>query len=564
MNNSIEDLKKILDFNVLSPRGEVKLAPEQDWSRCRPVLMPDGTMSGLKDHVKVGVRALLANPFFGLYDEMGGMKTAQTIIAAQFLFLMGIINRVIVITPPDVRDVWFDLDLGELSLHLFEGLPTRISEFHSKIKQWDHGDWNTSQDQLRWIITNYEFIGRSKMRLRQLEAYCGPKTLIVFDESSALANKTSLQSRACLQLRRKCARVVELNGTPITDTPMSLMNQANVLSPTILETPYLTQFRERYCEMNPYTEYPQIDGWKNLDDLQRRMAPYVLRRLKENCLDLPPKLNPVVLDVKLKESWPSYKTMRDDMVSWVTANQASIAGQAMIKAMRLAQLTSGFIGGVEEVFEQLEQDVPDFMQEEDWFLSETPSPTAAKVERLSFKTVHEVGCEKLDYLLDFYAHHLDQDPAFKLMVWCRFKPELHRLIEDFQTRFPNIRSATLEGGQKKNDRNLALRLLHPRTAIQNEPALLAGMYGTGSFGHNFTAAHVAVNMSHDYSLFKYQQGADRLHRPGQTKPVSYYDLVAVGPDGQKTIDHSILKVRKTKADVAKWTASAWLDVLRAA
>ena len=100
---------------LASNRGRVKLAPEQDWSLCRKVQMPDGALSGIKDHAKVGVRALIANPYFALFDEMGAMKTAQTIIAAQFLYLQGVIENVIVICPASVKMVWYDPELGELA-----------------------------------------------------------------------------------------------------------------------------------------------------------------------------------------------------------------------------------------------------------------------------------------------------------------------------------------------------------------------------------------------------------------------------------------------------------------
>ncbi|KKM78487.1 hypothetical protein LCGC14_1359480 [marine sediment metagenome] len=555
-----EDLKEIFDRVT---RDEIKLAPEQDWSRCRKVQMPDGSLSGIKDHAKIGIRALLANPYFGLYDEMGAMKSAQTIIAAQFLYLADIINRVIVLCPATVRDVWYDKDLGELSLHLFGGLPARISEFHTRVRQWDWGDWTGAGTELRWIITNYEFV-RAKDRLKFIGKYCGPKTLLVLDESSAVRNKTSQQSKSCLQLRRACGRVVQLNGTPIADTPMDLMNQANILHPTILDCRYILQFRQRYCVMNPRTPFPQILEWKNLDDIQRRMAPYVLRRLKEDCLDLPPKLPPVALSVPLTPAtWKIYKAMKDDMVAWVDSNQASIAGQAIIKSIRLCQVTSGLLGGVEQVFEETGDSVPGFMQDEDWFLK---SPEAAwnSVPLGSIpppSAIREIGREKIDAALQFYAEHLEQDPAFKLVIWCRFRAELFRFEKLFRWKFPSVRLAVMVGGQNKTDRSLALRLLHPRTAIMSEPAVLLGTAGTGALGHNFTAAHVVLNMSYDQSLFKSRQSSDRNHRPGQTKAVSYFDLVATGPAGQKTMDHIILKARKNKDDIATWTAAAWLDAL---
>ena len=36
-------------------------------------------------------------------------------------------------------------------------------------------------------------------------------------------------------------------------------------------------------------ENKQVMAWKNVDDIQKRFAPYVMRRLKVDCLDLPPK-----------------------------------------------------------------------------------------------------------------------------------------------------------------------------------------------------------------------------------------------------------------------------------
>jgi hypothetical protein len=52
-----------------------------------------------------------------------------------------------------------------------------------------------------------------------------------------------------------------------------------------------------------------------------------------------------------------------------------------------------------------------------------------------------------------------------------------------------------------------------------------------------------------------------VHRPGQKYPVSYFDVVATGPQGQKTIDHTIQKALRNKLDIAKWTTGAWVSAL---
>lgn len=564
-------LKEVFDgFDVAADkcRPEVKLAPAPDFGICRPVWIEDdngvGEWSHIKDHAKIGVRALLANPYFALFDEMGNMKTAQAIIAAQFLYMMGVINRVIVFAPANVRSgVWWDKDIGELSRHLFDGLPNRLSEFHTRIRQWDHGDWGSRPDQLRWIITNYEFVTRSKVREAQIRAYCGPKTLLILDESSAVKGN-STQMKATLRIRKACGRVILLNGTPIANDPIDLLYQGNMMHPSILNCAWLGQFRDEYCIMATWSEFPIIEGWKNLDKLMAKFGPYVLRRLKRNCLDLPPVLPPITVNVKLDEkpTWSTYKTMKDDLVTWVNDNEASMASQAPIKSMRLAQITSGFIGGVEDVIapeEMLQMsDMPAFMQAEDWAALTPAAPKLAPG-----KKVHWLSREKLDDTISLFETRLAAEPNFKLLVWCRFKPEAQRMYDEFIARakgwgVPEQNIALLMGGIKTRERDFALRLLHPRTAPPG-PACLIATFGTGAEGQNFTAAHTSVDCSYDYSLRKKQQGDARMDRPGQRHAVQQYVFVAVGPRGQKTVDHDIIKVRLHKADIARRTTEGWLD-----
>jgi SNF2 family DNA or RNA helicase len=77
-----------------------------------------------------------------------------------------------------------------------------------------------------------------------------------------------------------------------------------------------------------------------------------------------------------------------------------------------------------------------------------------------------------------------------------------------------------------------------------------------------TAAADMMDISYDYSLEKYLQSRDRIHRPGQTRPVSYFDVIATGPSGQKTIDHHVIKARREKHNIAEWTTRAWIRALQ--
>src|SRR5678815_1157906 len=151
-----------------------------DFSRCRDIWVPTdsgGFWSPPPPHVKYGVGQIIEHPFFLLADDMGGMKTAQTIISAQFLSEMGIIDRVVVVAPAAVRPkVWFDKDLGQLNEQVWIGKRNVVIEYHDRIRKWVQEGTN----ELQWLITNYEYI-RDKDNLQALLPYCGPKTLLVLD-----------------------------------------------------------------------------------------------------------------------------------------------------------------------------------------------------------------------------------------------------------------------------------------------------------------------------------------------------------------------------------------------
>ena len=507
-------------------------------------------------HQLIGMEALLRNEYFMLGDEMGAGKTFQTIGAAQLLYQAEQITRVVVVAPASVVDVWFNQELGELAKHLF--VPSTIQHFHGRWRGWNYGE---GTERLAWIISNYEFI-RAEHRLEELLDFCTMKTMLVLDESSAIKNYRAAQTRACANLRRQCGRVVLLNGTPIANSPMDMYSQGLVMHPDILCCRGITHFRARYAEMGGYevktpwgSRATQIVGWKNLDDLQRRFAPFVLRRLKKDCLDLPPVLPPVIQTATLTEpTWKLYKEMRDSMVAWLNDLTVSVAPQTITKVMRLSQITSGIIGGVEaEIPEGLNDDRPAWL------------PDVVDPPVVDSSPLQEVGREKLDVHLEWLDQMLEEDPDLKLLVWCRFIPELRRLLKEWKIKFPNAKIGAIAGqsmlGQpKKDERAEALRLLDPRTAPTG-PVFVGGTYGTGSLGLNLTACHTMVNLSFDYSYWKSVQSAARVDRPGQTSPISMFDVVAEGPRGQRTIDHTIVKALRDKSDIAIWTTSAWVKAL---
>ncbi len=540
-----------------------------DFSRCR--LQPFA-------HQREDTARLVASPYFFIASEMRTGKTKIVIDGAQFLAEVGVVDRVLVVTPNAVRDVWFDPEIGELQKHLWQGMPTEVTQFHAPIKTWL---WQSEEKpqtiKLRFLVTNYEYL-LSKARLTQLLAFCGPTTLLVLDESSYVKNYRSQRTKAAFALRKRCGRVVELNGTPIYHSPMDLFSQANLLDPSILDCPYVTLYRARYAVTEGVRvaggraltdprgrAIEKIVGWKNLDDVQRRLTPYVVRRLQAECLDLPPRLPPKVLTATLDPAtWRTYRDMRDEMCTWLSSSTVASASTAAAKVLRLSQITSGFLGGIEAAGFDVDEGSVTLTSLDAGLNARARDNLKDYAEGgiMLAGSTKEVGREKLDALLAYLDEQFEAFPTLKLVVWCRFLPELARLLAEVAKRFPQVAVGRIAGNPTKTERKDALALLHPETAPRDAAVFVGGTFGTGAFGLNLSAASLSVCLSFDYSLGKYRQTAERVIGPDMLGPASYLDVVAVGPKGQKTIDHAIVAARRANEDVADWTTAAWVKKLR--
>lgn len=546
-----------------------------------------------------------------LADDTGAGKGKQVIDAACVLFTKRQIEKMIVVAPGAIRSVWVDKDLGELAKHLWYDLPTIVTEYHSRVTTWTWEEGkshpqNNNDKPFDVYVSNYEFL-RSEQRLAELLQIADKRTLLVLDESREMNNWNSLQTKAMRKLRKRCGRVWELNGTPIADKPFDLFAQANLMDPGILGITSMTKFKSMFAVMGGFmVDTPwgqmatQVLKYQNLDVLQARMAPYVLRRLKDD-MNLPPKLPPVVATVPLTPlTWSYYRQMRDDMVVELSESSLSMTQQTMVKIMRLSQITSGFLGGVEQM-EEIDDDSEWKMGDDgerlvqfstlhkagDKFEAPTDPnlrsfldglalseggaeglneqarqlvPAALAPSTLPLNIVVEVGREKLDAFLDWLDVKLAEDESLKLLVYTRFRPELLRTADELRKKYPKMDVGLIYGGNKRQERADAKKLMDPRTCPKGPATVL--MTSAGTRGLTLTASHTIARLSRSESLYVWQQGDDRIHRPTQVHPCSYYDFVAVGPRGQKTVDKDILQALMAKLDVSTWTTSAWVTRLK--
>lgn len=490
------------------------------------------------EHQKIGTAALVKNPAFALFDEPGAGKSKQVIDSACQLAEQGKIDTVIIVAPASVRCVWLDAEIGEIFKHA--SVDSCVMEYHSKLKiVWAH----KGHAGLRWIVTNYEFL-RSEKNLNGLIERIDSPALLVCDESSYIKNRTSQQTKAVLKLRKHCARCVILNGTPISQSPLDLWAQMQVLSPDILEKRFKNwyAFRAQFCEMKTLylgaRRIPQVAGYKNLDKLAKIVALYVLRRLKSDCLDLPEKLYTEREVALTPESWKRYCELKKDALISLGSGEIRLEPNAAVRLLRLSQLTSGIYGhGGKELNEE-----------------------TGEIGEYTCVESGDLSDEKLRWCVQYLT---EECTAKAVIVWTRWRRERERLVKELENN--RIYAFQLYGGQSQAERQEAVYNFSKTDHSDNEAKLLVliAQQHAGSHGLNLIAATEHIFLSNDFSLGIRLQAEDRSHRPGQKNAVTYLDCLAVGPKGQKTIDHTIFRALRDKKNVADLTTAEWRRELEA-
>lgn len=161
------------------------------------------------------------------------------------------------------------------------------------------------------IIINYDIV---KKYLSLLSSFTWD--LVVLDEAQYVKNSSAQRTKAVKSIVSKVPRLLCLSGTPMMSRPEELFSSLNMLDPETWSDYY--SFTRRYCGGHQGPWGYEAKGATHIDELQERIAPYFIRRTKDEVLpDLPPKTfidQPVELD---KENKKKYELAEDDFVQYL-------------------------------------------------------------------------------------------------------------------------------------------------------------------------------------------------------------------------------------------------------
>ena len=246
-----------------------------------------------------------------LADEMGGGKTTSAIIAAY-----NIKGKKLIICPASLKLNW----KKEI---LLVDCAAKIGIINGKSI--------TELIDYDWYIINYDILNKHLESILNTNFAC-----VILDEAHYIKSinnsgkPTAERGKATLQITDKIEYVFCLTGTPITNKTKDIFNLLKAIGHP-LSKKWMT-FALRYCGAYRDRFGWDMNGSTNINELHERLKPVMLRRLKDELLELPEKIRhfiPVEIDIReYNKQFDEYMSQRKNIT----------AGEQLVKLNALRHL----------------------------------------------------------------------------------------------------------------------------------------------------------------------------------------------------------------------------------
>ena len=391
------------------------------------------------DHQKLAIEKLVANERFILADDMGLGKTTSTVIAS----LESGSKKILVICPASLKINWYReiQNYTDRSISIVEG------------KKWESADF---------VIVNYDII-KNFHDSENVENSVIVKEnfdLVIIDEAHYIQNKKAARTQLCNDVANKIGKVWLLTGTPLTSRPINYFNLLELVDSPVAQN-WMAYVR-RYCDGFQFRagnrKIWNVNGSSNLEELRDRTQHTILRRLKEEILDLPDKIiTPIYLDLKSD----TYKALMGEYFDWYRNNEESKSlALQFSKLMKVRQIISQ---------------------------------------------------EKIKNTIEIANSSIDQEK--KVIIFTNFTDTLNQFVDYFKKD-----CVYLDGSCSKNQRQEAV----DRFQNDDKVKVFVGNLKAAGVGITLTAAEVVIMNDLSFVPSDHSQAEDRAYRIGQNKGVSIY------------------------------------------
>jgi SNF2 family DNA or RNA helicase len=442
-------------------------------------------------------------PVAALFADMGTGKSYMLINNFAMLYDKGLLNGVLIVAPKGVYRNWFDTEIPK---HIPEHVQYRMAIWNPQPRKAEEQALNSLFDiteDLKILVMNIEAFSTTRGSKYAGRFLLCHDAMMVIDESTTIKTPTSARSKSTEKVGRGARFKRIATGSPVTKSPMDLYQQCAFLSPNCLNAASYYSFQARYAvviERSVATHtFKQVVGYRRLDELKEKLDRFSFRVTKEECLDLPDKLY-VKREVDLTdEQKRAYLQMKSMALSQFKEGVTSTVN-ALTQLMRLHQIVCGHV-------------------------------------KLDNGEVIELPNNRIGELLSVV-----EETDGKIIIWANYRHDIEAIKLALSKEY-GMNSVGMYYGDTDDDERK--RVLEEFQKPDSEMRFFVGNPSTGGYGLTLTAAHTMVYYSNSFDLEKRLQSEDRAHRIGQTKNVTYIDLIAVG-----TVDEKIVKALRDKIDIA--------------
>jgi SNF2 family DNA or RNA helicase len=439
---------------------------------------------------------------YAYFMEMGTGKTKVLIDNVAMLYDKGKIDGVLIIAPKGVVKTWYEQEL-----------PTHLPDHIENVSVlWQPNITKTQQEKLdtlfeidsalHILIMNVEALSTEKGVKFATKFINSHKSMMAIDESTTIKTPTARRTKNIIKIGLDAKYKRIMTGSPITKNPLDLYTQCEFLDPWLLDFASYYAFRNRYAEMKTMhirgRSIQVVDKFQNLGELSDIVKEFSYRVLKEDCLDLPPKVF-IKRHISLTPDQKKiYEQMKEQALA-VLNGKVTTTMTVLTQLMRLHQITCGYVTADDGSTQQVESN-------------------------------------RLNELMSIL-----EDTEGKVIIWANYQLSVGEIIQKIIKVYGKDSYVHYYGLTPQEDRQDFIR------KFQNDPKcrFIIGTPQTGGYGITLTEANTVIYYSNGYDLEKRLQSEDRAHRIGQKKTVTYIDLIC-----EDTIDEKIVKALRDKINIA--------------
>ena len=505
-------MSRLRDYDVLL-RGEMHHETPESHAR-----LPSGFVFTTKPykHQMEGVIYGLEHESFLLGDDQGLGKTKEIIdIAMCRKQTDGLKHCLIICGINGNKYNWAD----EVKIHSREDswiLGTRFTK-RPPIKMIEGGtkdkmeDLNNIPHQFFWI-TNIETLRGGSFKEKQgkrtvtrfpiaekIQELCdrGIIGMIAFDEAHKAKNPDSQQGKALLSIDCKGPKI-PMSGTFVLNNPLDLYLPLKWAG---FETHSFYAYKQHYCTMGGFGG-KEIVGYKNLDELRSMVSKVMLRRVKGDVLDLPPKVH----TIEWVDAYPEQKALYKDVRDQVRDNidKVKVHPDPLSEMLRLRQVT-GYPG----------------------ILSSTVTKSA-KMDRMEELVEEEV---------------LVGGKAIIFSNWSEMTNVIRNKLKKYNPAY-----ITGEVG--------SVQRMEEKDRFQNDPdcKVMIGTIGALGTGFTLTAAQLVIFVDEPWNRGIKDQAEDRAHRIGTRGTVRVVTILT-----RDTVDEGVYNLVQKKGKMADLLVDGKVD-----